>query len=105
MIALLRATSGLIVWAIAFALLYGLQGLACAGGWDAISAGPLPLGQAVLVLVWLAFLVLLGWMVWHLGRHPAEGAFMHRLGLGIAITGLAATIFTGFPVVATSMCV
>ena len=44
--ALLWSIAGLIGWAAAFVLVYGLHGLGCAGGWDQIPAGPTNLQRA-----------------------------------------------------------
>jgi len=62
------AVSGLIVWAFAFSAIYGLQGLVCGLGWPAVALGPVSLGRALLILLWLAFVALLSWMTWHSGR-------------------------------------
>lgn len=105
MIALLRAVSGLIVWAVAFSALYGLQGLGCALGWDAIMVGPLQLGRAALIALWLGFLALHSWMIWHFAVQDPVGTFLSRMAVAIAIIGWVATIYTGVPVVITSMCV
>ncbi|WP_431470826.1 hypothetical protein [Sphingosinithalassobacter sp. LHW66-3] len=102
MIALLRAVSGLIVWAVAFSALYGLQGLVCAAGWQATRLGPLSLGRAMLVLLWLGFLALLAWMSWRFAHGSRD--FLGLLAIGLALVGLVATAYTGAPVLAGSIC-
>ncbi len=109
MIALLRALSGLIIWAVAFSMIYALQGLSCSprlSTWVAI----LPYqGREVLISVWVAFLLLLGWLSWHLLWGPARQDWSHQslpewLAPSLALTGLVATAFTGFPVIFATMC-
>ncbi|MET1756085.1 hypothetical protein ABVV53_11550 [Novosphingobium sp. RD2P27] len=104
MTALLRAVSGLIVWAVAFSALYGLQGLGCALGWDAMMVGPIQLGRAALIALWLAFVAVQAWMIWHFSHHTHGSMFLNRLAVAIAVIGWVATIYTGVPVVTTSMC-
>jgi len=104
MIALLRAVSGLIVWAAAFSALYGLQGLVCAFGWQATALGPLSLGRALLIVLWLAVLALLSWMAWRFWPRQQGPSFLNRLAFAIAVIGLIATAYTGLPVVSTSVC-
>ena len=103
MIALLRASAGLILWAVAFSAIYGLQGLVCGLGWQTVVLGPISLGRALLILLWLAFLALLAWMTWRF-RHLQASGFLNRLAAAIALIGLIATAYTGLPVVTTTVC-
>ncbi len=104
MIALLRAVAGLIVWAVAFSAIYGLQGLVCALGWQAVSLGPVSLGRLLLIVLWLGFVALLGWMSWRFRQDWQEGSFLGRMAFAMAVVGLVSTAFTGAPVVSTSVC-
>lgn len=104
MIALLRAVAGLVVWAVAFSVFYGAQGLVCARGWQDVAIGPVSVGRALLVVLWLAFCALLGWMAWHLRRAWPGGTFLDRLAATSAVVGLISVIYTGLPVVATAVC-
>ncbi|MEW9855123.1 hypothetical protein [Novosphingobium sp. M1R2S20] len=104
MMGLLRAISGLIAWAVAFSAIYGLQGLGCALGWDRVMIGPLQLGRTLLIVLWLAFVAVQAWMIWHFTHHPRGSVFLNRLTVAVAVVGWVATIYTGVPVVLASMC-
>lgn len=104
MIALLRAVAGLVVWAVAFSAIYGAQGLVCARGWHDVAIGPVGVGRALLVMLWLVFCALLGWMTWRLRRAWHGGVFLDRLAAASAVVGLISTVYTGLPVVATAVC-
>ena len=104
MIALLRALSGLILWAGAFSLIYGLQGLLCSprlSGWT--SALPYD-GRELLIGTWLLCLALLGWLSLRLWRGRKSGSLLEWLAPILALTGAFATLFTGFPVVVATTC-
>ncbi|OWK30457.1 hypothetical protein [Sphingomonas dokdonensis] len=104
MIALLRAVAGLIVWAVAFSAIYGAQGLVCARGWQDVAIGPVGLGRALLIALWLAFCAVLGRMTWRLRCAWHGGVFLDRLAAASAVVGLISTVYTGLPVVATAVC-
>jgi len=92
---LLRWTGGLIVWAAGFNLLYALHGIGCSAGWDALPLGPFSGFRWSLILGWLAPATAGAWLVWR-ERRPRD---RHgKLALACAVTGLAATITTGTPV-------
>ncbi len=97
---LLRAVSGLIVWAATFALLYGLEGLACAES----QRGSPAFGRLALILPWAGALGVLGWMTWYFASRRQGMPFLDRLAVGSAATGLAATLYTGVPILAASRC-
>lgn len=98
MIALLRACTGLILWAAVFSLLYAVEGMGCANGW---TPGVL---RATLVAIWLTSVALLGWLAWR--WWPKRGDVMTEwLAGAIAIIGLVSTIWTGFPVALLSACI
>lgn len=109
MSALLRILSGLLLWAVAFAAIYGLQGLGCALEWQRHRVGPVDALRAALVLAWLAFLagsLLLAWRGASLERRrevAGERALV-RLEYGIALAGAAAIAWTLFPVAWVSAC-
>ncbi|WP_188054124.1 hypothetical protein [Sphingosinithalassobacter sp. CS137] len=94
MIALLRPVFGLIVWAVAFSALYGCRALS--------ALGPLSLGRALLILLWLAWLALLSWMSRRYWRGRSD--FLGRLAAALALVGLIATAYTCAPVLAGSIC-
>lgn len=98
MTGLLRACTGLIVWAAVFSLLYAVEGAGCANGWD---AGVL---RGALVAIWLAGIGGLAWLSWR--WWPARGDALVEWMTGvIAIVGLISTVWTGFPVAILSACI
>lgn len=104
MIALIRMIAGLLVWAAAFCLLYGLHGIGCARGWDAISAGPASLHRTVLTGAWLACLIAGGLLLIHLRRARHAPGLLDRTAVHVALTGLAATAVTGLPILTLPAC-
>jgi hypothetical protein len=109
-IALLLSVAGLIGWAGAFSLVYGLHGIGCAGGWPQIDVGPSNLQRVVLVTAFLACVVgvaaLAAWLHWRPARAFADSGetVLARLTRASAWAGLAATVFTLFPVLTSSVC-
>lgn len=94
---LLRACSGLIVWAVLFSLLYAIEGVGCAQGWDATAL------RSVLVAIWLIGIAGLIALVIRARRHR-DRDLMARLSFRVALSGLVATIITGVPVATLSLC-
>lgn len=104
MIAFLRSMTGLIGWAIAFSLIYGLQGLVCSPRLASL-VGNLPLeGREVLIAAWLLSIAVLAWATWVLYHRNRRDTLLDWLAPVLAITGLAATAYTGFPVVFATTC-
>ncbi len=104
MIALLRTLSGLIGWAAAFSLIYGLQGLVCSPRVEGLTRGLPYDGREFLIGAWLLCLILLGWLSWRLWRDRQMETLLEWLAPVLALTGLAATLFTGFPVAVATIC-
>lgn len=108
-LAVLVATSGLIVWGIGFSVLYGLSALACEYHWTATEIAGVSLGRLILVIVWAAHIALLAWLVGWSWRHRGIGEagasrLLAFLTLTFAVAGLVAMVWTGAPVVTTSTC-
>lgn len=103
---ILRAIAGLLLWSLAFATIYGLQGLGCAYGWAEIPIAGISLMRAMLVGGWLVFLGLHGALILALSDSAlgARDPFFRRLSLTIAITGLVASLWSLFPVAVISIC-
>lgn len=104
---LIALVAGPTVWAVGFSALYGLQGAGCQLGWAEPSVGPLDLLRALLLLVWAAHLIVLGWMTrWTFQRAyaPPDQRLLRFAASALAVTGLAAMLWTGLPIVFTSMC-
>lgn len=104
MIALLRAVSGLILWAIAFSSLYALQGLACALGWDGVGFAGVSAARLALVLLYAGWTSALLWLCWYLYPQKTHRDFLSHLAFACAIIGLLSTLYTGAPVVVTTTC-
>lgn len=98
MTSMLRALSGLIVWAISFSVIYALQGFACSARFAPLS------GRGMLIAAWLLSLAVLGWLFLMLRRSASRGAIIDWLAPALALIGLISTIFTGFPVLFTTLC-
>lgn len=104
MIAFIRAMTGLIGWAIAFSVIYGLQGLVCSPRLAGL-VGSLPFaGREVLIAAWLLSLALLAWASWALCSRSHRDTLLDWLAPVLAIIGLAATAYTGMPVVFATTC-
>lgn len=105
------AIAGFVIWSAAFVIIYGLHGIGCAYGWDAIPIGPTNLQRFVQVAVWLAFLPPLVMLALRLRRRrlqsePGEPKrWMALVGETTAWGALAATIITFAPTATTSVCV
>ena len=102
MTALIRMISGLVLWSMAFAVLYALQGLGCARGWTEPAVFGLTQTKAVLLAVWaglIASQVVL--LLWLMRRRDTQ---MERIGIAIGWIGLGATVITGLPILAISTC-
>lgn len=104
MIALVRMTSGLTLWAVAFCVLYGLHGIGCASGWAAVPAGPVSLHRLILSVAWVggvgAALLIALWL-----RRRGGEAMIDRAGRALAWVGLGATLVSGLPVATLPACV
>ncbi|MDQ0836531.1 hypothetical protein [Sphingomonas faeni] len=101
--ALVRMSAGLIVWAIAFCLLYALHGLGCARGWATIRFGETSAHQTALIAGWLLCIGMgIGIAVW---QWPARsGTLVDRTGFRLALIGVAATAITGLPIFTLPAC-
>lgn len=107
----LMITSGLIVWASCFVVLYAALSLGCTYGPPAFSI----MGAAgltwILLFLWIAHLLVLGWLVARtrrLSRHtpqPSEpGRFVLRTTLILQVVGLLGSIWIGIPILMLPTC-
>jgi len=109
--ALAWTIAGFVIWSVAFVTIYGLHGIGCAYGWDAVTVGPTNLQRLVQVFLWLAFLPpLLALALWlrRLREQFAGDAsrrWLTLVGETLAWSGLAATIITFAPTATTSVCI
>ncbi|MCW2365720.1 hypothetical protein M2341_001167 [Sphingobium sp. B7D2B] len=109
MTALFRAMAGLIAWAAAFALLYAVQGLACAWGWDDAGLASVSAARVVLVVIYLVSVGAAAWLCWVFRPQPVrpESSRMDLLAwlaFASAVTGLVSILYTGIPVLTATIC-
>jgi hypothetical protein len=104
MTALLRAISGLALWAVGFSVIYGLQGLVCALGLHSVAFSTFTIARLFLLLIYVAWLATHFWLWRRLWPRRAGPALLDRLAAGLALVGLVATAYTGFPVAVTATC-
>lgn len=99
---LARVLAGPVLWATLFGLVYGLHGLGCSLGWQ---LRPAPIADWHHLALWTAWII---GLVLHLLliRILPEGNGRHRrLIVHGSWIGFVASLYTLFPVVATSSCV
>jgi hypothetical protein len=103
---LLRILVAPLVWLASFSAVYGLHGLACAQGWGGAEMAGVSLARLLLSFAWLGAIavqvaILVGL---HSERLASPSGFVRRVSRTMAWVGLAATVWSLFPVVATSSC-
>ncbi len=94
-----RVLIGPALWALIFGLIYGLNGMQCAG-FD-IFDQPAGTARIVLVVVWAIGLLAFWPLFRNLPAQDSDQADLPRAGLWI---GLAASVFTIFPVLLLTQC-
>lgn len=98
----LSLLSGLLTWAVWFALAYGLHGAQCAGSIPLSRSA----GQVVQIGFWLATLAVIAL----LARSTFAGVAkemphpLRRTALYLQLTGFAATAFVGLPLLVLQPC-
>ncbi|MGK9054260.1 hypothetical protein [Neorhizobium petrolearium] len=99
---ILRISLPLTVWLASFSAVYGLQGLSCSQRWMMVlpPRGTLLVAWAMVVAMQVILLLLL-----RIRRFASPSPFVQRLSVSLAVVALLASIWTLFPVVATSRCV
>lgn len=107
---LLLIAAGFVIWALAFALLYGGLSVGCAFGWQAMMLGGNNLLRVVLLAIWSAHLVALIGLLIYCVRLPRSDqnnmpAFTRKVAIGTTVAALVATVWTGLPIPALSQCV
>jgi hypothetical protein len=100
---LFGATSGLLLWASSFVVSYAGLSLGCEAGWHARTFAGANLLTLALALAWAAHLLALAALWKWLRRWPTDGMqrWMARVLTAVA---LAATVWTGWPVLALPPC-
>ncbi len=96
---ILRLSLPISVWLIGFSVLYGLQGLACSRHWPAgWEARPL------LIAAWVVWVVVQGVLLISVLNRGPTSRQMQPIVIALAVTSLFAAVWTGMPVVATTLC-
>lgn len=106
MIDLLRILVGPLAWLASFSAVYGLHGIACAFGWAETGIWGLPLLRLALLAGWLAAIAIQAVILAGLysRRLGSPSAFVRGVSKGTGWVGLFATLWSLFPVAATSSC-
>jgi hypothetical protein len=115
---LLGAISAMIVWAVWFALAYGLVGLGCEDGWPQHRLLGTDLLSAAIAASTLVALVLMGWSGWRgwrgwrVGDAGTDGGheqaqrrrFLGRMMLVLAAIAIVGTLMIGLPLLLLDPC-
>ncbi|WP_096788107.1 hypothetical protein [Rhodobacter sp. CZR27] len=100
-----RIFAPLLVWLALFSAIYGLHGLGCGLDWPAIDVGGWSLQRIVLVSGWASAMVLQALVLGALVRAPRSlSPLVRQVSLVLGATGMAAVIWTLFPVAVASTC-
>lgn len=103
LIPLLRMSAGLIVWAIAFCLLYALHGIGCAAGWSsAMLPGGISLHRGTLIAAWLVCIA--AGVGIALSQRWPRTTLIARTAWRLAWVGVIATVATGLPILILPAC-
>ena len=103
---LARILIGPLAWLAAFSAVYGLHGVACSFGWAAVDARGFSLMRLALVAAWLVAIAAQGVILacLHGRRFGSPSGFVRGVSTTTGWVGLVATVWSLFPVVATSAC-
>jgi hypothetical protein len=95
-----------LIWLAAFSAVYGLHGMACAFGWAETGLWGVSLLRLVLTAGWLSAIAVQGLILAALYSHrfASPSPFVRGVSLMTGWTGFVATLWSLFPVVATSSC-
>jgi hypothetical protein len=104
---------GFTIWAVAFAAIYGLNGLGCEAGWYRIGQEPLTLQRVLLTAASLVSIAAIGLLWLYIrrrlgdnGRDPrGASGFLETSGLYATIAAFVAALFTFAPTIALSTCI
>lgn len=109
MIAFIRMSAGLALWAVIFSLLYALHGVGCEVGWATTRVLGMSLHRLVLLAAWIAgsgaaLLLALAFQRLPASTDAEGGAVVTRVSRISAWVGLAATLAGGLPVLLVPAC-
>lgn len=109
---LLAMNAGLSVWALCFVVLYAVLSLGCRYAWHAHAVLGIDALTVVLVALWAGHLVWLGWLIHravrrlkHASTAPGpDTSFLRAVTASLHGCALAASVWTGFPVLVLPPC-
>ncbi len=114
---LLGSISGLIVWAVHFAVVYSLVGIGCEQEWHRmplVGMNRLTALQIALTLAALALIAWIGWDGWRSYRNADRGGakredsgrwrFLSLVTIAIAVLAFVSTIMTAVPIIMLMPC-
>lgn len=103
---LVRILIGPLAWLASFSAVYGLHGVACGFGWAGVEVWGLTLLRLALAAAWIAAIALTGVILAGLysRRFASSSGFVRGVSRMTGWVGLVATLWSLFPVVATSSC-
>ena len=105
MTAVARIFAPLLLWLALFSGVYGLHGIGCGLGWPDVEIGPVSLHRGALVLAWIGAILLQSVLLFAMWRtFPCRQPFVQGLSLTLALSALAATVWTLFPASFASSC-
>lgn len=102
---LLALVGAFVLWSLAFIILYGAHGVACAQGWASADA-PWPL-RLTLIGLWLVMTALsLAYALWSWRKRSTQGPerFLRRATLAVAAVGAVSTAWLGLPIFLVRVC-
>lgn len=101
-----RILIGPLAWLACFSAIYGLLGIACAFGWASTGVGSLSHLRLALGAAWIAAILLQMAILAALygARFGARPGFVQVVSRATGWIGLVATVWSLFPVVASSSC-
>ena len=102
--ALLWLLLGFTVWSAAFLGLYILHALGCEWGWQAREVGGISLLRLVLLATWALHLGLAVLVAMAARRLRSETTFLLSTAFALAVAAVAATAWSGLPVLALPLC-
>jgi len=102
---LLRILVAPLAWLAAFSAIYGLQAVLCAAPPEGMVAG-VSMSRVMLVLAFAAALLVQAVLLVLLlsRRFGAKRGFVRTVSIGGGLVGLAATVWTLFPILALPLC-
>lgn len=103
---IVRIVGAFLLWIALFSFVYGLQGIGCAAGWPSTKIAGMSLYRLVLVAAAaLAILAqLFALMALQHARLRSASPFVFQVSMALALSALAAQIWSLFPVAVVSAC-